>query len=102
MGCIVWLYSNFHKSTRIFSPPCCCRGTKEIELWIKQPNTLIVRETNEHWTIFRELLETTGAAGNLTTDAHLASLAIAHGAVMISCDSDFSRFKSLRWFNPLQ
>jgi predicted nucleic acid-binding protein len=49
----------------------------------------------------RSLLEEAGTAGNLTTDTHLAALAISHGAVLISCDNDFMRFKGLRWENPL-
>ena len=47
------------------------------------------------------LIEKTGVAGNLTADAHLASLAISRGAVLVSCDADFSRFRGLRWENPL-
>jgi hypothetical protein len=39
-------------------------------------------------------------AGNLTTDAHLAALAISHGAVLVSFDTDFGRFKGLRWSRP--
>ena len=38
---------------------------------------------------------------NLVNDAHLAALAIEHGAELNSCDSDFSRFSGLRWINPL-
>ena len=34
-------------------------------------------------------------------DAHLAALAIEHGLTLCSADSDFARFPSLRWFNPL-
>ena len=41
-----------------------------------------------------------GDDGNLTTDAHLAALAISHGAVLASCDADFARFSRLRWHNP--
>ena len=41
-----------------------------------------------------------GTAGNLTTDAHLADLAISYGAVLVSFDTDFSRFKGLRWEAP--
>jgi uncharacterized protein len=43
-----------------------------------------------------------GAAGNLTSDAHLAALAIERGAVLCSADNDFSRFPRLRWSNPLK
>ncbi len=46
------------------------------------------------------LLEATGTAGNLTTDAHLAALAISHGATLASCDAGFGRFRHLRWEDP--
>ena len=49
----------------------------------------------------RQLLSPLGTAGNLVTDAHLAALAIEHGAELNSCDSNFSRFSGLRWVNPL-
>lgn len=42
-----------------------------------------------------------GVAGNLAPDAHLAALALTHGATLASCDADFSRFRMLRWENPL-
>jgi len=48
------------------------------------------------------LLESTGVAANLTTDAHIAALAIEHGCTVYSNDNDFSRFDNLRWENPLQ
>jgi uncharacterized protein len=52
--------------------------------------------------VLRDLLEPLGTAGNLTTDAHLAALAIEHGAELCSTDADFSRFAGLRWANPLE
>lgn len=42
-----------------------------------------------------------GAASHLTTDAHLAALAIEHQCELYSTDSDFNRFPGLRWTNPL-
>jgi uncharacterized protein len=48
--------------------------------------------------IFREALN---ELSSVVTDAHLAALAIEHGAELNSCDSDFSRFSGLRWVNPL-
>ncbi len=88
---------------RIFPQPLSIGATMDkIDLWLRHPNTLVVRETSEHWEILRELLEHTGTAANLTTDAHLAAIAINHGALLVSCDNDFSRFKNLRWMNPLK
>ena len=42
-----------------------------------------------------------GTAGNLTSDAHLAALAIEREARIASCDQDFRRFPGLRHFDPL-
>lgn len=60
-----------------------------------------VREKDDHWETLKSLLRDTSTAGNLTTDAHLAALALSHDAVLVSCDGDFARFKGLRWEHPL-
>ena len=54
-----------------------------------------------HADILFELIDAAGAAGNLTTDAHLAALAIEHQAELHSTDADMARFPGLRWINPL-
>jgi uncharacterized protein len=38
----------------------------------------------------------------LTTDLHLAALAIENQAELHSNDADFSRFPGLHWRNPLR
>jgi hypothetical protein len=48
-----------------------------------------------------QLLSPLETAANLVSDAHLAALAIEHGAELNSCDNDFSRFSGLRWVSPL-
>jgi predicted nucleic acid-binding protein len=72
-----------------------------VEGWLAQPNALILHPTGRHLTILRGLIEPLGTAGNLTSDAHLAALAIEHGGEVCSADTDFSRFPGLRWVNPL-
>lgn len=87
---------------RIFPMPLSTDGAlTKVNEWIKHPNTVIAQESADHFQILCELLKNVGSAGNLTTDAHLASIAIGNGASMVSCDNDFSRFESLRWTNPL-
>jgi toxin-antitoxin system PIN domain toxin len=76
-------------------------ATERIDLWLSLDNIRVVREKEEHWEILRILIKESGIAGNLSTDGHLAAIAISHGAVLVSCDSDFSRFKGLRWENPV-
>lgn len=72
-----------------------------VDGWLTLPGVVPLHPGDEHWPILRDLLSTTGTAGNLTTDAHLAALAIEHGCELYSTDSDFARFVPLRWVNPL-
>jgi hypothetical protein len=72
-----------------------------IDDWFAQPCVQTVAPTDRHWAIVKEILAPFGAAGNLTSDAHLAGLAIEHGASLCSSDNDFARFAGLRWVNPL-
>ncbi len=73
-----------------------------IETWMAQPAVIVPQPTPRHLSILRELLAPFGTAGNLTSDAHLAALAIEHNAELCSADGDFRRFARLRWRNPLQ
>ena len=73
-----------------------------VDGWLDLPVTTFVHPTDRHAALLRELLEPLGTAGNLTTDAHLAALAIEHGAELCSTDADFSRFPGVRWTDPLR
>lgn len=73
-----------------------------IDGWLERPCTTVVHPTERHATVLRELLAPLGTAGNLTSDAHLAALAIEHGALLCSRDTDFARFSGLRWVDPLR
>lgn len=69
--------------------------------WFDQPCVQAVVPGEGHWPVLRNLLATAGTAGNLTSDAHLAALAIEHGAAVYSADNDFKRFSGLEHVNPL-
>lgn len=69
--------------------------------WLDQPLATIVNPGPRHLQVLRELLLPLGTGGNLTSDAHLAALAIEHGAELCSSDTDFARFNGLKWRNPL-
>jgi hypothetical protein len=72
-----------------------------VDAWLDQPSVTVIEPGPQHNRFLRDLLLTSGTAGNLTSDAHLAALAIEHGAELCSSDTDFSRFARLRWRNPL-
>lgn len=52
-----------------------------------------------HWTIFEDLVTTSGIRGSDTTDAYLAALALEHGCEWWTTDRGFDRFPGLRWRN---
>ncbi len=92
-------------STRrtVFVAPISTEAALDIvDGWLAQPAVTVVHPTDRHPAVLRELLGPVGTGGNLTTDAHLAALAIEHGAELCSCDADFSRFAGLRWSDPLR
>ncbi len=73
-----------------------------VDGWLSRPNVVQLHPGPDHWLILKRLLSDSGAAGNLTTDAHLAALAIEHGCELCSTDADFARFPRLNWINPLK
>ena len=73
-----------------------------VESWLAQPQVQLVHPGERHASILFDLLRRLGTAGNLTSDAHLAALAIEHQAEVCSTDADFARFPGLRWSNPVE
>ncbi len=72
-----------------------------IRSWLQRPNVEILQPGPRHLDLLESLSHEAQASGNLTTDLHLAALAIEHHAELHSNDADFSRFPGLRWTNPL-
>lgn len=72
-----------------------------VRSWLARPQTTLIHPGDRHANILFDFLEDVGSAGNLTTDAHLAALAVEHQAELHSTDADMGRFRGLRWMNPL-
>jgi toxin-antitoxin system PIN domain toxin len=78
------------------------RAIEYVDEWLKQPYVQLVVPSADHWHVLRSLLRVAGTAGNLTSDAHLAALALERGATVCSTDNDFKRFPGLEHVNPLR
>ena len=76
-------------------------AVKHVRTWLDQPLVEVLEPGPRHLEILDRLFAAAGAAGNLTTDAHLAAIAIEHQCELHSNDRDFGRFPGLRWSNPL-
>lgn len=70
--------------------------------WAELASVTVVEPGYRHLAIVERLFAATGVAASLTTDTHLAALAIEHQAELHSNDADFARFPGLRWKNPLR
>jgi hypothetical protein len=71
-----------------------------VRSWLAQPCVRTVVPREGHWDLVESLLRAAGTAGNLTTDAHLAALAMQQGYTLYTTDTDFSRFPGLKWSLP--
>ena len=81
------------------SPADAC---SRIEEWLALPHVHIPMPAAGHFARLQENLRALGTAGNLTTDAHLATLAMERGYTLCSTDADFSRFPKIKCINPLR
>lgn len=77
------------------------RAMAYVDEWLEQPYVRAVAPAEGHWTILRKLLRDSGTAGNLTSDAHLAALALGLGGSVCSTDRDFERFPGVERVSPL-
>ncbi|MGH8146220.1 MAG: TA system VapC family ribonuclease toxin [Rhodanobacteraceae bacterium] len=67
-----------------------------IQEWLTHPRARIISPTERHASLLARLLVGAGRGGNLVSDAHLAAIAIEHGAVLGTFDRDFDQFAGLR------
>jgi uncharacterized protein len=77
------------------------RAMAFVDEWLALPYVRAVGPGAGHWGILRKLLKDTGTAGNLTSDAHLAAIAVELGASICSTDRDFERFPGVERVDPL-
>ncbi len=80
----------------IFSKPLAVEDALSVvRAWLADGRATVLHPTERHVQVLARLLVAAGTGGNLTTDAHLAALAIEHGATLGSFDRDFERFSGV-------
>ena len=86
----------------LVAPLPVATASEIVEEWLEQPVVRVLVPGRDHARHCFGFLRKLGVAGNLTTDAHLAALALDYQAELHSNDGDFARFPGLRWRNPLE
>lgn len=74
---------------------------RHVDSWFTSPSVWIPQPGPRHREVLRRLVLDLSLTANLISDAHLAAMAVEHGLEVCSADSDFARFPSVRWRNPL-
>ena len=77
-------------------------ATEIVSSWLEVPCVVVPGPGPGHWEILVGLLSASQARGPLVSDAHLAALAIEHGAALATTDRDFTRFDGLRLVDPIR
>ncbi len=99
---VVTAFLRISTNLRIFTVPFTLPEAIEIvNEWLAQPQVKILLPTEKHWQIFSSLMLEGQTSGAIMMDAHLAALAIEHGAMLETNDRDFVRFSKLKTTNPL-
>jgi toxin-antitoxin system PIN domain toxin len=89
-------------NARLYRRPLLLKeAISRVQSWLDQPCVRVIHPGEQHWVIFQQMLRGGNAVGNLVSDAHLAALAVEHNGVLYSTDADFSRFRGLKWRNPI-
>jgi toxin-antitoxin system PIN domain toxin len=71
-----------------------------VDSWLGAGTAVVIDPSTGHSQTVRRLLSGIGTGGNLVNDAHLAALALEHGATVVSYDHDFARFAEVRRSSP--
>lgn len=88
---------------RVFTRPMApSEACALVESWLDQPNVRLLLPGPRTWQLLGRLAEEGQARGPLVMDAHLAALALEHGARIATTDRDFTRFPRLEILNPLE
>lgn len=87
---------------RIFTRPIPpTEACSLVEDWLGQPNARLLQPGSRTWSLLGSLCEEGQAKGTMVMDAHLAALALEHGATIATTDRDFTRFSRIKTVNPV-
>ena len=91
-------------SPSVLSPPWDpAAAVRQVSLWLDYEHIVALNPGERHLEYLEQNLAIAGATGSLSTDAHIAALAMENGAELHTHNArDFQRFPGLLWRNPLR
>lgn len=105
--CLCWqtvtAFVRISTAARIFDAPfSAAQCVAIVDSWLAVPSVRMLTPGERHWEILGSLLARAQCRGPLVMDAHLAALALEHGATLYTTDQDFTRFEGLSIVNPIR
>ena len=96
-------FSRIVSNPRIYERPATTHTAwQQVRQWLAVDSVFIPEPMDDHAAIIAHILGSTALSANDLPDVHLAALAIEHGLVLCSTDSDFAKYKDLVRENPLE
>ena len=72
-----------------------------LEILLASPSVQVLMPTSRHRALLREVMEESGADGDLVYDAQVATLCLEHGVrEILTADKDFRRFPGIKATDP--
>lgn len=99
---VVFGFVRISTHSRVFTDPLSvAEASAHVRSWLGLKQVRLHDMLPEDVATALELLESAGTAGNLTTDAQIAAVALRLDAEVHTADLDFGRFAGVRFRNPL-
>lgn len=99
---VVFGFVRISTHPRIFINPLSVgEATSHVRSWLNRKQVRLDDMLPDDVENALRLLESAGTAGNLTTDAQIAAVALRLDAEVHTADLDFGRFVGVRFSNPL-
>lgn len=100
---VVLAFLRLTTSSRVLTSPLTVEESgRRVQHWFASPRVRLISPGPGHIESLLDCLQAAGTGGPLTTDAHIAALAIEYEAEVHTSDLDFGRFPRVRWRNPLR
>jgi toxin-antitoxin system PIN domain toxin len=100
---VIFGFVRISTHAKVFENPLTVgEAAARVESWLSCHHVKIMDMLAEDVAMALTLLKAAGTAGNLTTDAQIAAMAIRLDAEVHTADLDFGRFPKVRFLNPLR
>ena len=99
---VVFAFVRIATHPRVFHEPLAvAEAAARVRAWLARRHVQLHEMLAEDVESALRLLESAGTAGNLSTDAQIAAVALRLDAEVQTADLDFGRFPQVRHVNPL-